>query len=38
RNGHEGIEDSFFWKIWPVYVKFFCPVLILAAFLQSVIG
>jgi len=36
--GHEDIEYSLFWKIWPVYVKFFCPILILAAFLQSVIG
>jgi len=26
----EGVtEHSIFWKIWPVYVKFVCPVLVL---------
>ncbi|MFT5692250.1 MAG: NSS family neurotransmitter:Na+ symporter [Oceanicoccus sp.] len=38
QSGHPGIEGSFFWKIWPNYVKFLCPVLILAAFIQGVIG
>lgn len=37
QRGHAKIEQSLFWKIWPSYVKFFCPALIVAAFLQSVI-
>ena len=36
QKGHADIEKTLFWKIWPAYVKFFCPVLILAAFMQSV--
>jgi NSS family neurotransmitter:Na+ symporter len=35
RRGCENMEQSLFWKIWPFYVKVFCPVLILAAFIQS---
>lgn len=34
--GHEDIEGTVFWKIWPVYVKYFCPVLIIIAFVQGV--
>ena len=33
--GNEAIENSFFWKVWPFYVRFFCPILIVAAFVQS---
>ena len=36
QKGHADIENTWFWKIWPAYVKFFCPVLILTAFIQSV--
>jgi len=36
--GHPDIADSWFWKIWPTYVRFFCPLLILAAFGQSLVG
>jgi NSS family neurotransmitter:Na+ symporter len=35
--GHPNMEQSLFWKIWPSYVKFVCPVLILAAFVQSIV-
>ncbi len=35
RQGNPAIENSFFWKIWPVYVRYFCPFLIFAAFVQS---
>ncbi len=35
QQGHEHIEHTLFWKIWPHYVKFVCPALILAAFAQS---
>jgi NSS family neurotransmitter:Na+ symporter len=35
RHGNPQIEDSYFWKIWPLYVRFFCPLLIAATFIQS---
>ncbi len=35
QQGHEHIENTLFWKIWPHYVKFVCPALILATFAQS---
>ncbi|MEP4148099.1 MAG: sodium-dependent transporter [Halioglobus sp.] len=35
RKGNPEVEQSLFWKIWPWYVKFFCPVIILALFAQS---
>ncbi|GLS26847.1 sodium-dependent transporter [Marinibactrum halimedae] len=38
KAGSPHLEQSLFWKIWPVYVKFFCPLLILATFIQSIIG
>jgi len=28
------VESGLFWKIWPLYVKFFCPVAILIVFFQ----
>ncbi|WP_226642810.1 sodium-dependent transporter [Microbulbifer variabilis] len=36
KKGHEDIEHTLFWKIWPWYVRIVCPLLILAAFAQSV--
>ena len=36
KAGHKDIEAGWFWKIWPGYVRFFCPLLILMAFAQSV--
>ena len=27
RSGNPDVEQGLFWKIWPVYVKFFCPLL-----------
>ena len=38
KKGHSDIENTLFWKIWPGYVRFFCPILILAAFIRSIIG
>jgi len=35
RKGNPEVEKSLFWKLWPVYVKFFCPVLILLTFAQG---
>lgn len=36
-EGNPDIEKTVFWKIWPVYVKFVCPVVILFMFFRSVI-
>jgi NSS family neurotransmitter:Na+ symporter len=36
KKGHDNIEQTLFWKIWPWYVRIVCPALILAAFVQSV--
>lgn len=36
KQGHENIESSLFWKIWPLYVRVFCPLLILITFYHSV--
>jgi len=35
RKGNPDIDNSLFCKIWPIYVKFFCPALILFALIQS---
>lgn len=36
KQGNEGAEHSLFWKIWPWYLKFVCPVVILLMFYLSV--
>ena len=38
RKGNPDVEQGLFWKLWPVYVKFFCPVLILLTFAQGFLG
>jgi NSS family neurotransmitter:Na+ symporter len=35
KQGNEPIETSFFWRIWPLYVKFICPIIILLMFVQT---
>lgn len=35
RKGNEGAENGLFWKIWPFYVRFVCPVAILIILTQS---
>ena len=35
KQGNEHAEHSFFWKIWPWYLKFVCPVIILFMFIRS---
>ena len=35
KSGTPDVEQGLFWKIWPVYVKFFCPALILLTFAQG---
>jgi len=38
QKGNADVEQGLFWKIWPVYVKLFCPVLILLTFAQGFMG
>lgn len=38
RKGNPEVENTLFWKIWPWYVKLVCPVIILAIFVQTLIG
>jgi NSS family neurotransmitter:Na+ symporter len=35
RKGNPDIEDSLFWRLWPVYVKFICPTLIVVIIFQG---
>ena len=34
RQGSPEVENGLFWKIWPVYVKFICPLAILLVYFQ----
>lgn len=34
RQGFPEVEGTLFWKIWPFYVKFVCPLAILAVYYQ----
>ncbi len=34
KQGFPEAEHSLFWKIWPFYLKFICPVAILAVYIQ----
>ncbi len=36
KSGFTGAEHSVFWKIWPWYVKFICPLIIAVMFYRSV--
>ena len=35
KSGSPDVEQGLFWKIWPAYVKFFCPLLIVITFAQG---
>ncbi len=35
KQGQPDMENSFFWKVWPAYVKVVCPVIVLAVFMHS---
>jgi NSS family neurotransmitter:Na+ symporter len=37
QQGNEGIESSLFWKIWPWYIKFVCPLCISLVFINSIL-
>ncbi|MGO4894275.1 sodium-dependent transporter [Flavobacterium sp. W21_SRS_FM6] len=38
KEGDPSAEQGLFWKIWPWYVRFVCPVVIVVMFYRSVIG
>jgi NSS family neurotransmitter:Na+ symporter len=38
KKGYPQVSDSLFWKIWPWYVKFVCPLIILGIFAQMLLG
>jgi NSS family neurotransmitter:Na+ symporter len=38
KHGDEQAEKSLFWKIWPWYVRFVCPVVIAIMFYRSIAG
>ncbi|MGK0375834.1 MAG: NSS family neurotransmitter:Na+ symporter [Arenicella sp.] len=37
REGCPDMQETFFWKIWPAYVRFVCPTIVLALLLRSFI-
>jgi NSS family neurotransmitter:Na+ symporter len=38
RKGYPEISEGLFWKIWPWYVRFVCPLIILGIFAQTLWG
>jgi NSS family neurotransmitter:Na+ symporter len=38
RKGSPDIESGLFWKIWPFYIRFACPVVILIIFIQALLA
>jgi len=38
KSGFEQAEHSFFWKVWPLYIRYVCPLAIVAVFAQKVLG
>ena len=37
-QGFPDAENSLFWKVWPNYVRYVCPLVVLAVFIHSVFG
>jgi NSS family neurotransmitter:Na+ symporter len=35
KQGNAQIESTIFWRLWPLYVKFVCPIIILVVFIQT---
>lgn len=35
KNGHDEAESTLFWKVWPWYIKFVCPLAIAMVFIHS---
>lgn len=38
RKGHVQVEHSLFWKVWPFYIRYICPLAILVVFSQLFIA
>ncbi len=38
RKGNESVENGWFWRIWPLYVRFVCPLAIILVFAQRFIS
>ncbi len=38
QQGNPEVHNTLFWKVWPVYTKFVCPIAIGAVFLHSVLS
>ena len=38
KQGNDNAENSVFWKIWPWYVRFVCPVVIAVMFYRSIVS
>lgn len=36
KKGHAGVEHTLFWKLWPFYIRYVCPVAILAVYVQLI--
>lgn len=36
QKGNAGAEHTFFWKIWPFYIRYICPIAIVAVYVQLV--
>ncbi|KEY91287.1 sodium-dependent transporter yocR [Candidatus Photodesmus blepharus] len=32
KKGYPEIEEGFFWKVWPIYIRIICPILMLFVF------
>ena len=37
RSGYTNAEFGWFWKIWPIYIRFVCPLLIIVLFVQGIV-
>ena len=36
KKGAPDIENSLFWKIWPWYIRFFCPLIIVIILVNTI--
>ncbi len=36
RKGHAGVEHTLFWTLWPFYIRYICPLAILAVYVQLI--
>jgi NSS family neurotransmitter:Na+ symporter len=36
KHGNKNAENSTFWRVWPLYVKFVCPAVIITVFYRSI--